>query len=120
MKRYATLAKLTAFAFTLISYLSRIKYITMKTKIGYLNFILTICAIALTVIVLQNADIIPRAHAAGALGPFPMNDKGEMRVKVMNENLDVRVINKPDVNVDEVGGNATYGTALILWPPLHV
>jgi hypothetical protein len=36
----------------------------MKAKLTYLNGILTFISIALTVLILQNAEIIPKAHAA--------------------------------------------------------
>jgi len=56
----------------------------MKNKITYLNCVLTVIAIALTVIVLQNADIISSVKASSA----------ERAV---------------DVNITEVGGLPIFG-----------
>ena len=47
----------------------------MKNKITYLNCVLTVIAIALTVIVLQNADIISSAKAAPQPGVVDVNIK---------------------------------------------
>lgn len=83
----------------------------MKTKLGYLNFILTVCAIALTIIVLQNANIITKAQAAPTLNSLPLNEKGELPVRVMNSEMEVKMAAQTlDVNIDEVGGYSTYGT----------
>jgi len=73
----------------------------MKSKISYLNFILTVIAVALTVIILQNASVIPAARAAYPVS-LPLNEKGEMVVRVANSTM--------DVNIEEVGGYNTYGT----------
>jgi hypothetical protein len=53
----------------------------MKSKITYLNTILTIIAIALTIIILQNANIIQPVSASSSSGVI-------------------------DVNIKEVGGNS--------------
>ncbi len=84
----------------------------MKTKIGYLNFILTVCAITLTVIALQNAEIIPKVHASAGYG-FALNEKGELPVKIMNSTMDVNLVDistsdELDINIDEVGGHSCY------------
>lgn len=76
----------------------------MKTKIGYLNFILTVCAIALTAIVLQNADIIPKAHAYSSFNSLPLNEKGELPVKIMNSDMEVYVTNRVGVRVEDWDG----------------
>lgn len=60
----------------------------MKSKIGYLNFILTVIALALTVIILQNAHLVPVAEASYS-GKLPLNEKGEMLVRVANSEMDV-------------------------------
>lgn len=80
----------------------------MKTKIGYLNFILTVIAVALITIILQNVDIIPKAHAASSFYGLQLNEKGELPVKVMNSDMDVRVTNTVDMNIDEVGGHSVH------------
>lgn len=59
----------------------------MKRKITYLNCILTVIAVALTIIILQNAGIIQPAYASGSF----MND----------------VV---DVNIKEVGGSSIYSS----------
>ena len=56
----------------------------MKAKLTYLNGILTFIAVALTVLILQNAQIIPKAQAA----------PGETIT---------------DVNIVKVGGSYTSG-----------
>lgn len=63
----------------------------MRKTIIYLNGVLTIIAVALTVIILQNADIIPKAHAASSFYGLPVNEKGEVPVKIMNSTMDVDV-----------------------------
>ena len=45
----------------------------MKKKITYLNTLLTIIAIALTVIILQNANIIQPVNASTAEKPVAVN-----------------------------------------------
>lgn len=47
----------------------------MKNKITYLNCVLTVIAIALTVIVLQNAGLISTAKAAPQPGVMDVNIK---------------------------------------------
>lgn len=80
----------------------------MKRTIIYLNCVLTVIAVALTVIVLQNAEILPKAYAASGLYTLPINEKGEMPVRIMNGDMDVNVNNTVDVNIESSSRNAFY------------
>jgi len=59
----------------------------MKKKIAYLNVVLTIIAVALTVMILQNAHVIQHVNASG-------------------------YSNTMDVNITEINGSGFWGTAL--------
>ena len=63
----------------------------MKSKLAYLNGILTIIAIALTIIILQNAELIPKAKAGMPYTSLPLNEKGELPVRMMNNTMDVNI-----------------------------
>ena len=103
----------------------------MKTDL-YTKTILTIIAVALSIIVLKNIDIIPKAHATSepstitptsAYGLVPINEDGSITVRLSTtEQLDVNIKNidtydelrvdlrhinttdELDVNLDEIGG----------------
>lgn len=76
----------------------------LRSKLSYLNFILTVIAIGLTVIVLQNANVIPTVNATSYSG-LPLNEKGEMVVRVANSDMDVTVTNEVEVVVTRTWGN---------------
>lgn len=86
----------------------------MKTDF-YTKTVLTIIAVCLTVLTLQNVDIIPKAYAAekkNNLNTVP--DKNYALVPV-NENGTIDVVirgintsDELDVNIDEVGGMSVY------------
>lgn len=85
-----------------------LNFTTMKSD-WYLKSVLTIIAFALTILVLQNADIIPSATASEQISTYP--DMIDVRVKdwdVYGE-IDVNVRkwdlnDEIDVNIEEVGG----------------
>ncbi|MBQ4803080.1 hypothetical protein J8L88_09495 [Aquimarina sp. MMG015] len=100
----------------------------MKTD-TYTKSILTIIAIALSIIAIKDIDIIPKAYANDNsilpnYGLIPINEDGTITVKLAtNEELDVNIksistydklkidINKVstseelNVNIDEIGGS---------------
>lgn len=78
----------------------------MKKTLIYTNAVLTIIAVALTAIVLQNLEIIPKANAASAFTSLPLNEKGELPVRMMNSTMDVRVSNTVEVDIQEVNGSS--------------
>lgn len=80
----------------------------MKKTLIYTNVMLTIIAVALTAIVLQNLEIIPKAHAVPAFTSLPVNERGEVPVRIMNPSNEVTVTNTVDVNI-EVDGSSVWG-----------
>lgn len=78
----------------------------MKTD-KYLKIILTVIAAALTVIVLQNANIIPAATASKTTDykfvAVPINQDGTVDVNVKSFSSSI------DVNVKQIGGFSTFG-----------
>lgn len=87
----------------------KLKNRAMKKTLIYTNAVLTIIAIALTAIVLQNLEIIPKANAASAFTSLPLNEKGEVPVRVMNSTSQVEVTNVVDVNIEKVDGSSVWG-----------
>ncbi|WP_299767326.1 hypothetical protein [uncultured Dokdonia sp.] len=104
----------------------------MKTDL-YTKSILTVIAIALSIIVLKDISIIPEAHATSAnsdipvvnssYGLIPVNEDGSINVRLVStEQLDVNIKNidtydelrvdlrrintsdELDINIDEIGG----------------
>ena len=103
----------------------------MKTDL-YTKSILTVIAVALSIIVLKDIDIIPKAHASSNTntaisnsnyGLVPVNEDGSITVSFSpTEQLDVNIKNidtydeirvdlygisttdELDVNLDEIGG----------------
>ena len=79
----------------------------MKTD-RYLKVILTVIAVCLVVLTLQNMDMIPRAHAERpvatspnyALVPLSADGTVEVKIKSIDDVL--------DVNIQKVGGNTCY------------
>ena len=86
------------------------KKIIMKSKLSYLNTILTVIAIQLIIIVLKDIDIISSATASDNFlkAPYslPLNEKGELLVK-----LPFTVM---DVNIQSVCGVACFGSVPVL------
>ncbi len=100
----------------------------MKTD-NYTKFILTIIAICLSCIVLEDINIIPKAYAEGTAtssnyGLVPINKDGTITVKLDNTNeidvnirsidtydklkVDINKISTTDelnINIDEIGGS---------------
>ena len=83
----------------------------MKTDF-YTKTILTVIAICLTILVLKNIDIIPRAYAnetKNGINPYinyglvPLNPDGSIDVNIKSNS---EIIN---VNIEEVGGWSTWG-----------
>jgi hypothetical protein len=88
----------------------------MKTDF-YTKSILTVIAVCLTILTLQNVDLIPKAYAVEKndnlnvlstknYGLVPVNANGtiDVNIKSCAPNLNVNVNNKVDVNIDKVGG----------------
>ncbi|MEP0264989.1 hypothetical protein [Dokdonia sp.] len=102
----------------------------MKTD-RYTKSVLTVIAIALSIIALKDADIFPKAHATSDTvnapytnyGLIPVNEDGSINVRLTaSEQLDVNIKNidtydelrvdiysintsdELDVNLDEIGG----------------
>lgn len=65
----------------------------MKRKLAYLNVVLTVIAVALTVIILQNAHVIEPVQASPppSQGVVDVNIWGIGGWKVMNDELPVAV-----------------------------
>jgi hypothetical protein len=72
----------------------------LRSKLNYLNFILTVIAVSLTIIVLQNASIIPAAKASTLNNMLPLDKDGNLKVK-LPEDMSVTVSNTVDVNVKD-------------------
>ena len=83
----------------------------MKTD-NYLRFILTIIAVALVILVLQNANIISSAKAAvepaKSYALVPVNPDGTVSVSLKS------VSETMDVNIKQVGGSSVYESLPVL------
>lgn len=86
----------------------------MKTDF-YTKVVLTIIAVCLTILTLQNIDIIPKAYAAGPnnnlnampsknYGLVPLNADGSIDINIKS----INTTDELDVNIDEVGGSSVY------------
>ena len=92
----------------------------------YTKTVLTVIAISLSSLTLQNFDLLPKAYANNLdntlngfdnhYGLVPLNEDGSITVKISATNeLDVNIIgidtsDELDVNIDEVGGGyISYG-----------
>ena len=92
----------------------------MKTDF-YTKTVLTIIALCLSILTLQNIDIIPKAYASESnkninldplknYGLVPINADGTINVNIKSSSeMDVNISNistsdELDVNIDEVGG----------------
>ena len=82
----------------------------MKTD-KYLKAVLTVIAVCLVVLTLQNMNLIPRAHADDQPVPIPpvanyalvpLNPDGVVEVKIKS------IDDILDVNIQKVGGNTCY------------
>ena len=88
----------------------------MKKTPLYTNAVLTIIAAALTIIVLQNLEIIPKAQAAAPV-ILPLNANGELPVRVVNPSNEVTVTNMVKVNIEEVYGSSVWGKVPVIIKP---
>ena len=86
----------------------------MKTDF-YTKTVLTVIAICLTIIVLKEVEIIPKAYAGPSennlntsmnYGLVPLNKDGSIDVKIVSSS------DKIDVNIEEVGGFWVGGSTL--------
>lgn len=68
-------------------------------SLRYLNFILTVIAVALVVIIFQNMNIVPKAYANEHSFIKP-DGTVDVNIKSINGRL--------DVNIDRVGGSSIY------------
>jgi hypothetical protein len=92
----------------------------------YSKSILTIIAICLSIMTLQNLDLVPKAYANNSseisaafdtkkYAVVPVNEDGSINVNIKSSSeMDVNISNisthdELDVNIDEVGGFSTYG-----------
>jgi len=79
----------------------------MKTD-RYLKVILTVIAVCLVMLTLQNMNVIPKARAEGSLPSVPnyalvpMSGDGTVEVKIKS------IDDVLDVNIQKVGGNNCY------------
>lgn len=96
------------------------KYKTMKTD-PYTKVVLTIIATCLTVLTLQQIDLIPKAYASnnentnnllyGNYGMVPLNEDGSITVKLSSSSeIDVNITGvqtseELNINIDEIGGS---------------
>lgn len=99
----------------------------MKTDF-YTKTVLTIIALCLAILTLQNVDIIPKAHASepnnnlGIIetkkyGLVPLNEDGsiDVNIKSFASEMDVNISSidtkdELDINIDEIGGGyVSYG-----------
>ena len=71
----------------------------------YTKIILTVIAVALVVLVIQNSSIVNEAKADkinfNKFATVPVNNDGSINVKMVSEQL--------DVNVKSIGGSSIYG-----------
>jgi hypothetical protein len=93
----------------------------MKTDL-YTKIVLTVIALCLAVLTLQNIDIIPKSYASEAnknlsiepnrnYGLVPLNENGSIDVNIVSSNSEIDVnlkrintTDELDVNIDEIGG----------------
>ncbi len=68
-------------------------------SLRYLNFILTVIAVALIVIIFQNMNIVPKAYAAE---PSFIKPDGTVDVNIKS------IQGTLDVNIERVGGSSIY------------
>ena len=79
----------------------------MKTD-RYLRVVLTVIAVCLVILTLQNMNLIPKARAEGSLPPVhnyalvPLSGDGTVEVKIKS------IDDILDVNIQKVGGNNCY------------
>ena len=97
----------------------------MKTDY-YTKAVLTVIAICLTIIVIKQVDLVPKAYAETPksnlntninYGLVPLNADGSIDVSIKSNSstMDVNIVDistsdELDVNIDEVGGFSTFGT----------
>ena len=88
---------------------------------NYTKFMLTVIAICLTVLTLEQVDLFPKAYAGESTSPamisgtkyglVPLNEDGSITVKISaSDELDVNIVgidtsDELDVNIDELGGS---------------
>lgn len=92
----------------------------MKTDL-FTKIVLTVIAINLTILTVQNMDLIPKAYASESMnssnlapnvnyGLVPINEDGSINVKLNSyDEIDVNIVgintnDELDVNIDEIGG----------------
>ena len=82
----------------------------MKTDV-YTKIVLTVIAVCLSILTLQNIDIIPKAYAGETkknadilttknYGLVPLNSDGTIDVNITR----ITTTDELDVNIDEIGG----------------
>ncbi|MGB3947033.1 MAG: hypothetical protein WBM13_03545 [Bacteroidia bacterium] len=93
----------------------------MKTDF-YTKLILTVIAVSLVLLVLQNSTVVNEAKADkfnfNKFATVPINDDGSINVRLVSEQMDVNVksiggssvYGALPINLKEIGGSSFYGT----------
>lgn len=93
----------------------------MKTDL-YTKLVLTVIAVSLVLLVLQNTRLVNEAKADSSnfnkFATVPVNDDGSINVKLISDQMDVNVksiggssvYGALPINLKEIGGSSFYGT----------
>lgn len=93
----------------------------MKTDL-YTKLVLTVIAVSLVLLVLQNTQLVYEAKADknnfNKYATIPINDDGSINVKLLSDQMDVNVksiggssvYGALPINLKEIGGSSFYGT----------
>ena len=88
----------------------------------YTKTVLTVIALALVTLVIQNTKIVNEAKADkinfNKFASIPINDDGSVNVKLISDQMDINIksiggssiYGALPINLKEIGGNSFYGT----------